>query len=254
MDLEYDDPEYSIRADLHSEYGWPAPQQRVGPINDGTLNMFVGPTGAGKSFFGHALCCAVGSGEPMRHWATTKGKALMVDGEMSGADLKRIQQALGGSSQYSIMSNAMWYEKGYGSIDLTSGESLDKIMPIFRDQDMIVADNVYSLMPTTSELPSTSQEYWLQFAEIFRELKSAGTALVLLDHPAKSKVLYGTASKSWNMDLIGVMQREEGNGFLAGTAGFFLSFKSEDGGKIRGEYNSNDHGTERWSLIQGDWS
>jgi hypothetical protein len=222
----------------------------IGPILKGKVSMFVAPTGSGKTFFAHGIAEAASTGTTMSHWRCSKAHdVVLVDGELTGTDLVRIGKALKNVGNYRVISNALM---GGQTINLMNDEWQGWLINTVAQADIVLFDNMYSLFPTTPDLKSTSVEYMQVMQAFLNRLKQQDIASIIFDHPAKSGGQFGTAAKAWGADLIGMMNRKDkSEEFTEGQAGFYLSFKGEDGGKVRGEF-TGDHAESKW-LLEERW-
>jgi hypothetical protein len=221
----------------------------LGPINQGKIVMFIAPTGSGKTFFAHALAESIATGTHLSHWRCDKAhEVVVVDGEMTGTDLVRIGRDLGNVGNYEVIGNALLKDK---QINLMLPQWQDWLIEKIGSPELVLFDNMYSLFPTTHELSSISAEYMQVIQGFLVRLKQRNITSILFDHPGKSGKQFGTSAKTWGCDVVGAMSRDKSEGFEEGQAGFYLSFKGEDGGKVRGRF-TNDHSTSKW-LLDGVW-
>jgi hypothetical protein len=221
----------------------------IGPINAGKIAMLVAPTGSGKSFLAHSLAEAAATAQRVRSWpCMAKHKVLLIDGELTGGDLKRMGMVLGITGMYDVM----WNKPDTPVMNLMDSKWQDYIFEIARHYQLVIFDNLYSLFPTTNDLSSISAEYMQTVQRLLTRLRTVNTTSLVFDHIGKSGKQFGTSAKTWGCDLVGMMTREDGQ-FEDGQAGFWMTFKGEDGGKIRGQYDTNLHGNSKWLLKSGRW-
>ena len=244
-----DDFSHVTMADIR-QTDFPPEIRYLGPIYRAKIGMFVAPTGSGKTFFCHALADSLSSGYSLAHWGSQqKCRVAVVDGEMTGMDLRRIGDDLDLAGEYAVF-GAYGTEGGY--INLMDPVTQKWILGRLEGFDVVLFDNVYSLFPTTEKVASITAEYGQALTAFFLQLKMNGISAYAFDHPAKSGAQFGTITKSWGLDLLGIMTRPKGE-FDEGFAGFDLSFRSEDGGKVRGWFDGEIHRKMRWKLESMRW-
>ena len=231
---------------------FPPDEPLIGPVYRGKICMFVAPTSAGKSFFAHGLAHAAANKTLCGPWLSSgKHNVTVVDGELSGTDHQRIAAALNVRGNYNVIANYLNPGQTLNLMDIAQQNWLCERV---EGQDLVLFDNLYSLFPSTEELKSVGLEYMQVLLSFLVRLKQQGTTSVVFDHPGKSGTQYGSAAKTWGCDLVGVMSREDCEGFTEGQAGFYMTFRSEDGGKVRGQFDATLHNSLRWELKPMGWT
>ena len=230
---------------------WPPDEPLIGPINRGKIVMFVAPTGVGKTFLAHSLADAMSEGKTCGKWpAKGSHTVTVVDGEMSGTDFVRIKHTVNVEGNYRLIASSLQRAR----INLMEEFWQDWLFERVCDQDCVIFDNMYSLFPTTENVKSTGAEYMTIVQGLIDRLKHEGTTSILFDHTGKSGTQFGSASKTWGCDLVGMMLRGPKDDFEQGVAGFNLSFAGEDQGKCRGQWIPSLHNRLRWVLAgHGGW-
>jgi hypothetical protein len=226
----------------------PIPRILIGPLDEYSQTWLIAPKSTGKTFFGHGIAHALSNGQPMGDWVcTAKGKVTVVDGEMPPHSIKRVLETVGGGD-YRIIANCFRDDP----FNLMQPTHQDWLLDQLRGDDLVIFDNVFSLFPTTVDLTSTGAEYAQALNAFLQRLRGEYIASLLFDHPGKLGGAFGSSRLMLRADNIGVMSREVGEGHVEGKAGFYLSFKNEDGGRVRGEFKSTYHGSNKW-ILDGHW-
>ena len=231
---------------------FPVEQPMLGAINRGTINIFGGLSGVGKSLFAHDVAAALSTGSSLGHWRCVQPwKTLMIDGEMGGRKLQDRMNAMNRQRGYDILTSSMLQFAGMPRIDLMQRTDHDQWCEWFEPYDAVILDNAYTLFPTSVSLPSTGAEYWQHVELLLFRLKQMGIAVVLLDHLNDTGTrLAGTTAKRWAADLVGILYRDP-KGPRPDNPEFELRFGYEVGGKVRDEYQPALHGNSQWSYLGG---
>lgn len=222
----------------------------IGPISKGTINLFGGLSGVGKTLFAHDLAAGASAAGSVAHWrCLTPAKTVIIDGEMGGYKMQQRMAAVSRPKRYDLITSAMMLLSEQPRLNLfhQRKEWLRWLEPY----DMVIMDNIYTLFPTTNELTANSGEYWEAIAGFLFELKALGKAVVLMDHLNDSgSRLSGTTNKRWGADLVGILWRDPKEP-QPRTAQFVMKFGYECGGKVRDEFVPHLHQDSEWSFIGG---
>jgi hypothetical protein len=244
MDLEY--THLGMSADEYAASTVEPPARIIGPIRAATENWYIAPTGAGKTFFAHAVAGSAGAGLFMSDWVcTNRHKVTIVDGEMPEWGLKGVINTLISPNAYRIIASHQQEQP----INLMDRAHQDWLFDEIKDQDLVIFDNLVTLFHPDTDRPSASAEYALEVSQFYNRLRNAGVALISFDHPGKDgKTAFGSSRQHITADLVGHMDRSEEVGVDMKVAGFRLSYI-----KTRGEFNPTYHIPANWELCGGRW-
>jgi hypothetical protein len=240
-----------------AELDVPPVKQFLGWALVSASRMFlVGSTGLGKSQLSHAIGAAIASGRPFLHWQTTQARVLIVDGEMStrllksrlaavirrnGADIPARNlavYALDRSEQFAKLHPQVGQFQPLNTEDGCA--FAQRLLRLVRPE-VVIFDNVMSLVAgdQKDEVP------WNETLPLVQWITGQGIAQLWLDHTGHNRTRqYGSATKAWRFDTVGVMTEREGKAAtLPGEVSFKLSFDAP-AGKAR----------ERDSLNRGDFA
>ena len=243
-------PSPIVTIDEFQNIDFPPDVPVVGPISKGTINLFGGLSGVGKTLFAHDLAAGASTAGAVAHWrCISPTKTVVIDGEMGGYKMQQRMQAVARKKEYDLITSAMMLLAGQPRLNLFHDreEWLEWLEPY----DLVILDNIYTLFPTTNELTANSGEYWEAIAAFLFELKALGKAVVLMDHLNDSgSRLSGTTNKRWGADLVGILWRDPKEP-QPRTAAFTLKFGYECGGKVRDEFIPHLHQDTDWMFVNG---
>jgi Bifunctional DNA primase/polymerase, N-terminal/AAA domain len=234
--------------DAMCAYTWAAldipPEPRLlGDFITATSRVFiVGSTGLGKTQLAHGMAAGIASGSGFLHWkADHAARVLIVDGEMPTALIKeRIGSALLRTSSKIEARNLVIYGLDRSEVFAEQSPALGHFEPLNTKEgqdfmlrlidvvnpEAIIFDNVMSLITgdQKDEVP------WSETLPLVSKISKLGIGQVWLDHTGHNRTRqYGSATKAWRFDAVGIMSAVDGAEEEAVT--FMLSF--DDPGKAR---------------------
>jgi hypothetical protein len=198
----------------------PAPDRLLGDLLTTTSRMFlVGRTGLGKTLVGFSIACGIASGLGFLHWRSDRhARVLYIDGEMPGELIKaRSIDALRRTDRPPPPGNLLIYsrdtEDDFGRQFPTLG-----ILPPLNTEaghnfvlaltnaisgvEIVIFDNVMSLITGDhrEEIP------WNETLPLVGKLTARRIGQLWLDHTGhNTERQYGSSTKAWRFDTVGVM-------------------------------------------------
>ena len=209
----------------------------------GVRMFIVGRTGLGKTLLGFALAVAMASGSPFLHWKAGRPcRVLYIDGEMPGPLIRqRLRDALrraglpdlGG--RLTIFARDLEEEiatrfPGLGAFQPLNMEAGHKwvltLIDLIGGVDVLVLDNVMSLLEGVQK----EEEAWTGANPLVASLSRRQIAQIWLDHTGHAgDKQYGTSTKSWRFDAVGIMTPVKQDCPQRGASAFCLSFEPPHG-------------------------
>lgn len=248
----------------------PEPDRLLGDFITTTSRAFlVGRTGLGKTMIGFALAAGMASGTGFCHWRSTRpARVLYIDGEMPGELIKaRSIEALrrsapvprGGLVIYSRDTEEEFARlfPGLGAfapLNTPEGqEFIFRLIDVLGGVDCIVFDNVMSLVAGDQK----DEVSWSDTLPLVSALTARRIGQVWLDHTGhNTDRQYGSSTKAWRFDAVGVMRSLPAGQIQRGEVGFSLSFDGADNGKARRRTPANwqDFETRIFRLAEDKWT
>jgi hypothetical protein len=242
----------------------PEPKLLGDLITPSSRVFLVGRTGLGKTLLAHGMAGGMASGQGFLHWrAERPSRWLIIDGEMPTALLKArsidVQRRLGveippGQLLIYGLDRAEEFAHlfpGLGvlqPLNTEAGQQFVMKLANALSVEGIMFDNVMSLI----EGDQKDEVPWSQTLPLVSELSKAKIAQVYLDHTGhNSERQYGTATKGWRMDTIGIMTSvtEQGR-----EVAFTLSFDYPGKARRRVPENWHDFDPTIIRLQQDRWT
>ena len=180
-------------------------------LTKGTLTLFHGPRGKGKTWLAWSLCLAATSGgnvfetpDGSIHWRALKPlRVLLVDGEMRQLDIRDRMNALAAG---------MGFRPEKGHLQIIGADILDRPIPsLAREEgqaiidawsegvDLIVFDNVSSLFPGLDENDAAE---WDPIQSWLLSHRRKGRSVILIHHSGKSGQQRGTSKREDVIDFV----------------------------------------------------
>lgn len=235
------------------------------------LMMIYAQRGIGKTYFAMTLASAMASSSNLfedRFRISKKWKVLYIDGEMSGYDmqerLKSFNLSQDNLQNITIINPDMQEPLGQ-SPNIASEEGQDFIEPHVSQSDVIIVDNISTLVrQSSSENQSNS---WDSVQHWALRLRSQGKSVIFIHHASKSGSQRGTSKREDVLDTVITLKRpngykpsqgarfevhfEKSRGFAGDEAeGFELSLDTSSGEASWIVNSLNDDKTQLMELIK----
>ena len=245
----------------------PTPERLLGNfITTGARVFLVGRTGLGKTHLAMALAHAIASGSGFCHWRASgkPRRVLYVDGEMPADLIKARCADLGrrtGSSPKDLLVYSATIADHVAAVDPALGgfaplntepgfDHMREVVTLLAP-DVIFFDNVMSLL----EGNQAEEEAWAAALRLVMWLSERGIAQVWLDHTGHDHSRqYGSATKAWRFDTVGVMTPLESAEREPGETAFRLSFDPPGKARRRSPENWSDFDACVLRLAQDRWT
>ncbi len=249
---------------------FPEPEPLLGDLIVAGVRMFlVGSTGLGKTLLGFGMAVAMASGAAFLHWQARRPvRVLYIDGEMPGALIRqRLRDAvrrpgvpeLGG--RLTIFARDMEDEIAaqfptVGRFQPLNTEAGINWLLAFIDAlggvDIVAFDNVMSLLEGVQK----EEETWSGALPLVDKLSRRRIAQVWLDHTGHNAARqYGTSTKGWRFDTIGIMTALPDDQRQPREVAFTISFEAPAGkARRRTPDNWRDFETVTIRLTDDRWT
>jgi hypothetical protein len=190
----------------------PAPDFLLGEILSTTTRaMVTGPTGLGKTNFGLAMAANMSAGLHFLHWAAGRpSRVLYIDGEMSRRLMRwRVKDAARrlGATPENLFVLCRDDAEGMAPLNTEDGQGfvealIDRLAPL----DFIFFDNIQALLLGDMK----DEESWAQTLPWAKTLTRRSIGQLWFHHTGHDESRsYGTKTKEWQLDLVGLMKRVE---------------------------------------------
>ena len=231
----------------------PSLRRLLGDVVTEAARVFlVGATGIGKTLFAYAIAAAIAAGKQFLHWSCDgPERVLVIDGEMSARMIKKRAQLVFRYQQDVPPDNLLIYSLQRADEFAARFPQLGKPSPLNTDEgrewllrlialvqpDVVILDNVMSLIAGVMK----EEEPWQQTLPLVLGITALGKAQIWLDHTGhNSDRQYGTSTKGWFFDAIGVMLRPQDGKAGDRETCFDLSFDPPTG-------KARNRDPDRWS-------
>jgi hypothetical protein len=228
----------------------PPPEELLGSlITRSTRAFLVGPTGLGKTMLGAGMA----SGQGFLHWHSSRPcRILVFDGEMPGDLLiERLRDALrraglseppGGLFFYSLdLAETMAREYrplgGIAPLCTDAGQRFVMALAEALKPDAIIFDNLMALLGTAALDP----DQWEATLPLVAALSANRIGQLWIDHTNKDGMQYGTGTKPWRFDTVGVMLPLPATDRRGDDLAFTLSFVEPGKARRRTPANRSDY-------------
>lgn len=168
------------------------------------LAMVYAERGVGKTFFTLSVAYSIASGGKFLNWEADKPRrVLYIDGEMSGVAIQERLKSL-------VLTNAPQEPpEGFFRIitpdaqdfampDLGTVEGQQEIEPQIKDAELIIIDNLSSLMFSAKE---NEGEGWMPMAAWALQQRKAGRSVLFVHHAGKSGNQRGSSRREDLLDV-----------------------------------------------------
>ena len=200
----------------------PEPDFMLGALLSTTSRVeFIGPTGIGKTNLFIALGIAVADGRNFLHWAGsgTPRRVLFLDGEMSRRLLKKrladaVRRHGATPATFHCLSREDFPE--LAPLNTEAGQKfIDATIAALGGIDLLQVDNIQALL--TGDMKD--EEPWQQTLPWVRDLTRRNIGQLWIHHTGHDESRgYGTKTREWQLDTVGLMERAE-------TPGADIAFK-----------------------------
>lgn len=252
-----------------AEREMPPADRLLGDLLTTTARVFlVGRTGLGKTLLALGLACGIASGNGFLHWRCDKPRrVLVIDGEMPGELIRaRAIDALRRSGIVPAPGNLVIYARDLEDDFAKLFPTLGRMPPLNTEQgmqwvldlidalggvDAVIFDNVMSLITgdQKDEVP------WSDTLPLVQKLTAKRIGQVWLDHTGhNSDRQYGSSTKAWRFDAVGVMTPLEGDQQGRHELAFQLSFEHPGKARRRTPENWHDFETCIVRLAEDEWT
>lgn len=247
----------------------PPADRLLGDLLTTTSRMFlVGCTGLGKTLLALGMACGIASTDGFLHWRNDRPRrVLVIDGEMPGeliraraidavrrAGIKPVPGYVTIYSRDMEEESAKLYP-GLGPMPPLNGENgmqwaLDLAAAI-GGVDAIIFDNVMSLLSGIQK----EEEAWKGVEALVLKLTSLRIGQLWLDHTGHdTSRQYGSSTKAWKFDAVGVMTPLADDQRNSREVAFQLSFEPPGKARRRTPDNWQDFETTVIRLAQDEWT
>ena len=172
------------------------------------LAMIYAPRGLGKTWFALGLAYAVASGSRFIKWdAPGPQGVLFIDGEMPLSLMQERMQKILNSNEiepHSPLNFITPDTQENGIPDLSKPEGQKKIDGLLEDVELIILDNLSTLIRSGKE---NEAESWLPVQEWALKLRAKGKSLLFIHHAGKSGEQRGTSRREDVLDTVLALRR-----------------------------------------------
>lgn len=198
----------------------PPPDRLLGDLfTTTTRTLLIGATGLGKTMVGLAAALAMATGTGFLHWkAGRPSRVLYIDGEMPAELIKsRCIDALRRARNPDFMGELFIFGRDLEEEAAQLFPSLGKMEPLNTEAgqnwllaliatlggvDVVILDNVMSL--TTGD--KKEEATWNDVLPLVASLTTKRIGQLWIDHSGHdASRVYGTSTKSWRFDTVGIM-------------------------------------------------
>jgi putative DNA primase/helicase len=175
-----------------------------------SLAMLYAPRGVGKSWLGLSIGLAVASGTPLLRWsAPRKRRVLVVDGEMPLVSLQERLRALSVACGSEIPNHGFQVlaaDNTDSGISLGTEEGQGLLDPLLKDVDLLILDNLSTLVTTGSE---NASDGWVAMQNWLLSLRRQGVAVLLIHHAGTNGRQRGTSRREDALDTVVALRRPD---------------------------------------------
>ena len=175
-----------------------------------SLAMLYAPRGVGKSWLGLSMGLAVAAGEPLLRWSAPRQRnVLYVDGEMPLVSLQERLKEISAGFGRDIPNDGFQIlaaDNVEGGINLSTEEGQQAIGPLLEDIDLLILDNLSTLLTSRSE---TASDAWVPMQNWLLKLRRQGKSVLLIHHAGTNGRQRGTSRREDALDTVIALRRPE---------------------------------------------
>jgi putative DNA primase/helicase len=175
-----------------------------------SLAMLYAPRGVGKSWLGLSIGLAVAAGESLLRWsAPRKRNVLYIDGEMPLVSLQERLKEISAGFGRDIPNDGfriLAADNVEGGINLSTDEGQQAIEPLLEDIDLLILDNLSTLLPSRSE---SASDAWVPIQTWLLKLRRHGISVLLIHHAGTNGRQRGTSRREDALDTVIALRRPE---------------------------------------------
>ncbi len=170
-------------------------------IPEQSLSMIHAQRGIGKTYFALEMACAVASGTEFLKWSAPIPQTVAYfDAELPSTEFYRRLSKSGiteeGKKNLIIVSQE---HQKTGMPDLSTKHGQDKCLDLLRKVNLVVFDNLSSLIRTGDENSAEDQHLFIEF---LLQLRRQGISVILIHHSGKTGQQRGTSRREDLLDLV----------------------------------------------------
>ena len=189
----------------------PAREMLLSPIlPERSLAMLYAPRGVGKSWLGLSMGLAVAAGESLLRWSAPRQRnVLYIDGEMPLVSLQERLKEISAGFGRDIPNDGFRIpaaENVEGGINLSTDEGQHAIEPLLTDIDLLILDNLSTLLTSRSEAASDA---WVPIQQWLLRLRRQGKSVLLIHHAGTNGRQRGTSRREDALDTVIALRRPE---------------------------------------------
>jgi hypothetical protein len=175
-----------------------------------SLAMLYAPRGVGKSWLGLSIGRAVAAGESLLRWSAPRQRnVLYVDGEMPLVSLQERLREISAGVGRDIPNDGfriLAADNVEGGINLSTEEGQQAIEPLLEDIDLVILDNLSTLLTSRSE---TASDAWVPMQNWLLRLRREGISVLLIHHAGTNGRQRGTSRREDALDTVIALRRPE---------------------------------------------
>ena len=189
----------------------PAREMLLSPIlPERSLAMLYAPRGVGKSWLGLSMGLAVAAGESLLRWSAPRQRnVLYIDGEMPLVSLQERLKEISAGFGRDIPNDGfriLAADNVEGGINLSTEEGQQAIEPLLEDIDLVILDNLSTLLTSRSE---TASDAWVPMQNWLLKLRRQGKSVLLIHHAGTNGKQRGTSRREDALDTVIALRRPE---------------------------------------------
>jgi len=258
----------ALSVDTWASLDIPPDRRLLGAVVTSASRVFlVGATGLGKTLLAYAMAAGMAIGQGFLGWRCDgPSRVLIIDGEMpSGLIKSRVADVLRRAGPIPPR-NLSIYSRDRAEEVASIFPRLGAMEPLNTDAgrsfvlslidaiggvDCVVLDNVMALIigDMKDEIP------WSETLALVSALSTRGIAQIWLDHSGHNTARqYGSSTKAWRFDAVGVMTPIEGESGVGSSVAFKLSFEPPGKARRRTPDNWEEFKTATIRLEDDQWT